>query len=375
MTPDNIPACDLHAEQCIVGCLLLDNSCIDRIANTLRAEHFYGDVHRMVYATIRQMIRDGKSVDATTLATELEDRALLSDIGGPERLLQALESVTDIDEITFHADTVREKWMEREKASLIQSSMLETQTEATAIATPTGRTDTWRPPQVIALSPEDEAKEVEIDFVVANKRLRKQPLTDGEHRKPSRGTSQCGKSRIIAAFTSKARDELRLTLRPEHRARQSRWRPTIRCRIVSGEIRFIPPHGLSVYWPYSPFASNATPPQVKDAPKSPFEGLLQASKWHKLTTDDLAVFRRRFPNGNPCNPYFHVMEVAIRRSAHRPRDIKHMTGRQILEFVGRRLAAKVRRRRTAVRQLRAQYEDRYAGRIRKTRRMADVEIA
>src|SRR5205807_1620065 len=108
-----LPPQNLAAEQCVLGCLLLENVALDEVADVLHADHFYSDVHQAIYATILRMRENGRAVDAVTLADELEERNQLGEIGGVPYLMEILESVPHAAHVKHYAEIVRDKWIQR----------------------------------------------------------------------------------------------------------------------------------------------------------------------------------------------------------------------------------------------------------------------
>ena len=83
-----LPPQNLTAERSVLGCLLLENNAMDEVADVLRAEHFYSDIHQLLYTTIGKMREAGKPVDLVTLADELAERNQLAEIGGSLYLVE-----------------------------------------------------------------------------------------------------------------------------------------------------------------------------------------------------------------------------------------------------------------------------------------------
>lgn len=108
-----LPPQNLTAERSVLGCLLLENSALDEVADVLRAEHFYSDIHQLLFATILKMREDGKAVDLVTLADELGERNQLAEVGGAPYLLEVLESVPYAAHVKYYAEIVRDKWIQR----------------------------------------------------------------------------------------------------------------------------------------------------------------------------------------------------------------------------------------------------------------------
>lgn len=56
----------IHAEQSVIGALLIDNNAIDRISD-LKAEHFYRNDHQIIFSEICRQIALGQRVDVISL--------------------------------------------------------------------------------------------------------------------------------------------------------------------------------------------------------------------------------------------------------------------------------------------------------------------
>ena len=108
-----LPPQNLAAEQSVLGCLLLENASLDEVADILHADHFYSDIHQLIYATIMGMRERSKVIDVVTLADELEERNQLTDAGGTPYLLEILETVPHAAHVKHYAEIVRDKWVQR----------------------------------------------------------------------------------------------------------------------------------------------------------------------------------------------------------------------------------------------------------------------
>jgi replicative DNA helicase len=108
-----LPPQNLAAEQSVLGCLLLENTALDEVADVLRAEHFYSDIHQIIYSTIIKLRESNKPADIITLADELAERNQLGDIGGAVYLAEILETVPHAAHVKHYAEIVRDKWIQR----------------------------------------------------------------------------------------------------------------------------------------------------------------------------------------------------------------------------------------------------------------------
>jgi replicative DNA helicase len=109
----HLPPQNLAAERSVLGSMLLENHAIDEVADTLRPENFYSDVHQTIYAAMLRLHENGIKVDAITLAEELDNRNQLEDIGGVPYLLEILETVPHAAHVKYYSGIVRDKWIQR----------------------------------------------------------------------------------------------------------------------------------------------------------------------------------------------------------------------------------------------------------------------
>jgi hypothetical protein len=72
----------LEAEQSVLGGLLLDNSAWSTVASILSAEDFYRADHRLIFAAIQCLAKQGSPFDVVTLAETLEKQGKLDEANG-----------------------------------------------------------------------------------------------------------------------------------------------------------------------------------------------------------------------------------------------------------------------------------------------------
>ena len=81
VTPHN-----LEAEQAFLGALLYDNEMYHRVADWLKAAHFYDPVHGRIYEVAARRIQKNALASPVTLKAFLEDDEGLKELGGPAYL-------------------------------------------------------------------------------------------------------------------------------------------------------------------------------------------------------------------------------------------------------------------------------------------------
>ncbi|EJG2193374.1 AAA family ATPase [Klebsiella oxytoca] len=107
---------NIEAEQSVIGGLLLDDDHSERVQKVLamlKPESFYLRVHQIIFAEIRQMLRDNKPVDGLTLYDSLESKGLIEQIGGFAYIGQIAKNTPSAANIVAYAASVRESAMER----------------------------------------------------------------------------------------------------------------------------------------------------------------------------------------------------------------------------------------------------------------------
>jgi len=109
----HLPPQNLVAERSVLGSIMLENSALDEVADVLKPEHFYSDVHSIIFAAILKLNEATIKIDVITLTEELDKRNQLQDIGGVPYVVEILEAVPHAAHVKFYAEIVRDKWIQR----------------------------------------------------------------------------------------------------------------------------------------------------------------------------------------------------------------------------------------------------------------------
>jgi replicative DNA helicase len=99
----------LHAERTILGAILLENTAYYDAAQELRADEFYLDSHRRIYACISRLMTRGSAADSTTVAEEFRATGELDAVGGIGYILDLESGVPRNFSITSYVRLVKEK--------------------------------------------------------------------------------------------------------------------------------------------------------------------------------------------------------------------------------------------------------------------------
>jgi replicative DNA helicase len=103
----------LHAEQSVIGALLIDNDALDRIQD-LQAEHFYRHEHRAIFAEIAKQVAAGKRCDVISLFDALQGKVEDCLV----YLNQLSQSVPSSANIGRYADMVIDRAVKRSLAAV-----------------------------------------------------------------------------------------------------------------------------------------------------------------------------------------------------------------------------------------------------------------
>lgn len=104
----------LTSEQAVIGALLIDPKAIMRVSDSLKPDQFYSQEHRIIYEAAIELDGSGKTVDLVNVAGRLQERNQLEDVGGIKYLSGLSRSVPTAANIEEYADTVRDRYLQRE---------------------------------------------------------------------------------------------------------------------------------------------------------------------------------------------------------------------------------------------------------------------
>jgi replicative DNA helicase len=103
-----------EAEQAVVGALLFDAKCYDRIGHTLTPADFAEERHRLIFTQIVAMVLAAKPVDVITVYESLKDAGHAEDVGGVVYINELCQSVPGTANVKRYAEIVREKALQRQ---------------------------------------------------------------------------------------------------------------------------------------------------------------------------------------------------------------------------------------------------------------------
>lgn len=120
---DKQPPQSLEAERSVLGSIIIDNEALVELDGLLRAEHFYKEGHRKIWAGMQRLHRAGSPIDLVTLTEDLRMAGDLARIGSAPYLV-ALADHVPVSAYAFdYARIVAEKHRAREIIALAAQLM------------------------------------------------------------------------------------------------------------------------------------------------------------------------------------------------------------------------------------------------------------
>ena len=112
-----IPPHSVEAEQSVLGSILLDKEAIISVSETLVAEDFYKEAHKVIYESMLKLYNNQSEIDLITLADDLRDQGYLNDIGGVPYLTSLSTIVPTTSNIKYYVNIVKDKSVVRQLIS------------------------------------------------------------------------------------------------------------------------------------------------------------------------------------------------------------------------------------------------------------------
>ncbi len=99
----------IEAEQCIIGCVLIDPASINEIADKLSPSHFYIDKYAKIYETMLNMFLTNKSIDFVTVLEAVKAQGIYDEQEGKRVLYEMTQLVPSTKNITEYSKIIIEK--------------------------------------------------------------------------------------------------------------------------------------------------------------------------------------------------------------------------------------------------------------------------
>ncbi len=108
-----VPPHNMEAEQAVLGGILVRNELFSTLADILKPEDFYAPAHAILFTAFTEQYRDSKPLDMVSIASYLNDRKLLEQVGGMAYIAELTGKVIASANAEYYAELVRDKSQQR----------------------------------------------------------------------------------------------------------------------------------------------------------------------------------------------------------------------------------------------------------------------
>ena len=106
---EKLPPQNIEAEEAFLGSLLIDNEAIFKVADKVKSDDFYKDVHGTIYQTILGLWEKREPIDILNVANRLAEKNELEEIGGRSYLVSLTNKVPTSSHIVSYAQIIQKK--------------------------------------------------------------------------------------------------------------------------------------------------------------------------------------------------------------------------------------------------------------------------
>jgi replicative DNA helicase len=101
------------AEESILNILLTHPKLVKKTLINLKSDSFYFEPHKIIYSILSELDEENKPITLTLLITKLQDKALLNQIGGIERIIQIINKFENLLNLDEYIQAINEKYLRR----------------------------------------------------------------------------------------------------------------------------------------------------------------------------------------------------------------------------------------------------------------------
>ena len=114
---EKLPPQNTEAEQCLLGCLMLDKDAITKVVDSIKAEDFYKGSHQDIYQAMADLYERSNPIDILSVSARLKEKNKLEDVGGSAYLSSLINTVPTATHVSNYAKIVRQKKILRDLIS------------------------------------------------------------------------------------------------------------------------------------------------------------------------------------------------------------------------------------------------------------------
>lgn len=106
---EKLPPQNIEAEEALLGSLLIDKEAIIKIADIIRPDDFYKDIHKIIFETMLEVYEHHEPIDILSIANRLEEKGQLDLIGGRSYLAELANTVPSATHVISYAQIIQRK--------------------------------------------------------------------------------------------------------------------------------------------------------------------------------------------------------------------------------------------------------------------------
>lgn len=112
---------EIDSEIAIIGCIFLDPNSIFQVADELSPDDFYDTRNRLIYQTMLDLNRNGSAIDATTVASDLNQKNLFEQAGGFDYLAKLTDYGYSTDNMDSYIQLVEDASLKRKAINTLNN--------------------------------------------------------------------------------------------------------------------------------------------------------------------------------------------------------------------------------------------------------------
>ena len=110
-----LPPQNIEAEEAILGAILKNPVCFNKVADMLNANSFYKPANKVIYDAIVELFNKNQAIDIVTVSERLNEKDKLELVGGRAYINDLVLNVATTANIEYYAKIVQEKAIKRKE--------------------------------------------------------------------------------------------------------------------------------------------------------------------------------------------------------------------------------------------------------------------
>ena len=110
----------VEGEQCVLGCVLIDQDACINIVSDLKEDDFYIEAHKIIFSNMRAVYNSNQPVDFVTLCDQLEKSNMLDSVGGIDYITTLTNIVPSASNYLHYEEMVKRSSVLRKLISASQ---------------------------------------------------------------------------------------------------------------------------------------------------------------------------------------------------------------------------------------------------------------